>query len=133
MPPRLQLTSVTVGTSRPRELARFYAQLLGLQVVEDEGPGPDEPEEAGWLLLRPPAGESGPAVGFEYERSYVRPVWPSEPGAQNASQHLDIKVDDLSAAVEWALACGAVEAAYQPQEDVRVMLDPDGHPFCLYL
>ncbi|MEO3799168.1 VOC family protein [Nonomuraea sp. B1E8] len=133
MPPRLQLTSVTVGTSKPRELARFYARLLEYEVVEEEGPGPDEPEHAAWLLLRPPAGRSGPAVGFEYERSYVRPVWPSEPGAPNATQHLDIKVDDLSAAVEWALACGAVEAAYQPQEDVRVMLDPDGHPFCLYL
>ncbi|TDC02560.1 VOC family protein [Nonomuraea longispora] len=133
MPPRLQLTSVTVGTSQPRELARFYARLLGWQVAVEEGPGPDEPEQAGWLLLRPPAGENGPSVGFEYEREYVRPVWPSEPGAQNASQHLDIKVDDLPVAVEHAVSCGAVEAAYQPQENVRVMLDPDGHPFCLFL
>ncbi|TDE47996.1 VOC family protein [Nonomuraea mesophila] len=133
MPPHLQLTSVTVGTSQPRELARFYARLLGWQVAVEEGPGTDEPEQAGWLLLRPPAGESGLSVGFEYEREYVRPVWPSEPGAQNASQHLDIKVDDLPAAVEWAVSCGAVEAAYQPQENVRVMLDPDGHPFCLFL
>jgi len=23
-------------------------------------------------------------------------------------------------------------AAFQPQDDVRVMLDPAGHPFCLY-
>jgi hypothetical protein len=23
-------------------------------------------------------------------------------------------------------------AAYQPQDDVRVLLDPAGHPFCLY-
>jgi catechol 2,3-dioxygenase-like lactoylglutathione lyase family enzyme len=133
MPPRLQLTAVTVGTSQPRELARFYAQLLAWPVTEEQGPGPGEPTEAGWAQIRPPQGEPGPGVGFEYERSYARPVWPSEPGEQNASQHLDIKVDDLAAAVEWAVACGAVLAGLQPQDDVRVMLDPDGHPFCLFL
>jgi len=24
-------------------------------------------------------------------------------------------------------------ADFQPQDDVRVHVDPDGHPFCLYL
>jgi len=28
---------------------------------------------------------------------------------------------------------GGTLAAFQPQEDVRVCLDPAGHPFCLYL
>lgn len=32
-----------------------------------------------------------------------------------------------------AQACGASLAAYQPQPDVRVYLDPAGHPFCLFL
>ena len=27
---------------------------------------------------------------------------------------------------------GAQEADFQPQDDVRVMFDPAGHPFCLY-
>ncbi|WP_169501813.1 VOC family protein [Kribbella catacumbae] len=31
------------------------------------------------------------------------------------------------------MGAGAELAAYQPQDNVRVMLDPDGHPFCLYL
>jgi hypothetical protein len=35
------------------------------------------------------------------------------------SLHLDIEV-------------GAELAGYQPQETVRVMLDPAGHPLCLY-
>jgi hypothetical protein len=26
-----------------------------------------------------------------------------------------------------------VLADYQPQDDVRVCLDPDGHPFCLWI
>ena len=35
------------------------------------------------------------------------------------------------AAVEDALGKGATLAEHQPQDDVRVMLDPAGHPFCL--
>ena len=31
-----------------------------------------------------------------------------------------------------AVELGAEEAEFQPQDDVRVMLDPAGHPFCLY-
>jgi hypothetical protein len=46
--------------------------------------------------------------------------------------HLDFEVVDLEAAVAHALELGAEEAAYQPQDNVRVMLDPAGHPFCLY-
>jgi len=30
-------------------------------------------------------------------------------------------------------ACGAVLAESQPQDDVRVLFDPSGHPFCLFL
>ncbi|MGB6455424.1 MAG: VOC family protein [Streptosporangiaceae bacterium] len=43
-----------------------------------------------------------------------------------------MQVDDLASAVEWAIACGARIAEFQPQEDVRVMFDPAGHPFCLF-
>jgi hypothetical protein len=47
--------------------------------------------------------------------------------------HLDLEVDDLEGAVADALALGAALAVDQPQDDVRVLLDPAGHPFCLYL
>jgi len=46
--------------------------------------------------------------------------------------HLDISVEDLDTGVAWALRSGATIAGHQPQEDVRVMLDPAGHPFCLF-
>jgi hypothetical protein len=46
--------------------------------------------------------------------------------------HLDIRVHDLGAAVAHALACGARLAGYQGREDLRVLLDPAGHPFCLF-
>jgi hypothetical protein len=47
--------------------------------------------------------------------------------------HLDLEVEDLDAAVAHAVEVGATVAAFQPQDHVRVMLDPAGHPFCLYL
>jgi hypothetical protein len=47
--------------------------------------------------------------------------------------HIDIAVDDLAAAVAAAIERGARLAEFQPQEDVRVLYDPAGHPFCLYL
>jgi hypothetical protein len=46
--------------------------------------------------------------------------------------HLDIRVDDLEAATAYALALGAEQAVFQPQRNVRVLLDPAGHPFCLF-
>lgn len=53
-------------------------------------------------------------------------------GEPQMSLHLDIEVDDLEQAVAYAVEVGAVQAEYQPQENVRVMLDPAGHPFCRY-
>ena len=47
--------------------------------------------------------------------------------------HLDVEVDDLPSAVDHALAIGATLAEFQPQDDVRVLLDPAGHPFCLFV
>jgi len=46
--------------------------------------------------------------------------------------HLDFAVSDLTSAVASAVEAGAHEAEFQPQDDVRVMIDPDGHPFCLW-
>jgi hypothetical protein len=47
--------------------------------------------------------------------------------------HLDFEVSDLETAVAHAVELGAQEAEYQPQDNVRVLLDPAGHPFCLYV
>jgi predicted enzyme related to lactoylglutathione lyase len=44
-----------------------------------------------------------------------------------------IEVDDLDAAVALAVEAGATVAEFQPQDGVRVCLDPAGHPFCLFL
>lgn len=130
--PSLRVTSVTIGTPRPHDLAHFYARLLGWPVTADDPPVAGDPAQGGWAQVRPPDGEPGPTLNFEYERHFSRPVWPSVAGGQTASQHLDIEVTDLGAAVEWAVTQGATLADVQPQEDVRVLVDPSGHPFCLF-
>jgi hypothetical protein len=45
--------------------------------------------------------------------------------------HLDFQVDDLDEAVSEAVGLGATLADDQFQDNVRVLLDPAGHPFCL--
>jgi catechol 2,3-dioxygenase-like lactoylglutathione lyase family enzyme len=121
-PGRLEFTMTTLSSPDPPALARFYARLLGWQI---------ETEEARWVTLRNPAG--GVRLGFHIEDVYTPPVWPSQPGAQIMMAHLEIRVDDMEAACAYAQACGATQAEFQPQADVRVHLDPEGHPFCLYL
>ena len=131
-PPRMDVTSVTIGAPAPLELAAFYARMLGWPIAVEEPARPGYPPEDGWAQMRPPDGKIGPRLNFEYEAEYTRPVWPSEPGQQHTTIHLDIAVEDLGAAVAWAIEAGAALAEYQPQENVRVMIDPAGHPFCLF-
>jgi hypothetical protein len=90
------------------------------------------PPEDGWAQIRPPVDQSGPTLNFEYEAKFTRPVWPATDAGQNATQHLDIAVGDLAETVRWALEAGAILADVQPQRGVRVMIDPAGHPFCLF-
>ena len=120
--PRLSPNGVVIDSPDPRALAAFYQRLLGWQI------GSDEPD---WVTLRPPSGRIG--LSFQTEDAHVRPTWPAGPGDQQMQIHLDIEVDDLDAAGAHAIAAGAVLADYQPQDDVRVYLDPAGHPFCLWV
>ena len=88
-------------------------------------------EDSGWVTLRNPVGSVG--LGFHVEDVYAPPVWPSRSGEQLMIAHLEISVDNLEAGCVHARSCGATLAEVQPQEDVRVHLEPDRHPFCLYL
>jgi catechol 2,3-dioxygenase-like lactoylglutathione lyase family enzyme len=126
----MRLSATVLGAPDPHKLAAFYEELLGWDVVEKEGPRPGQPAEDGWVVLRPPGGGTG--LSFQYEPGYSPPVWPPAPGEQEMMMHLDIAVEDLRAAVVWACQVGARLAGYQPQEHVRVMLDPAGHPFDLF-
>jgi catechol 2,3-dioxygenase-like lactoylglutathione lyase family enzyme len=118
----MTLSATVLDAPDARALAAFYRRLLGWTVTKDE---------PAWVQLSPPGG--GPGLSFQTEAAYVRPTWPARPGDQQMMLHLDIEVDDLDAAGAHAVAAGASLAEYQPQEDVRVYLDPAGHPFCLWV
>jgi catechol 2,3-dioxygenase-like lactoylglutathione lyase family enzyme len=117
-----QSWGVVLEAPDARELARFYSELLEWRVAEDE---------PGWVVLSPPGG--GTSLSFQTSADYVRPVWPPAEGRQQMMAHLDLQVEDLDVAVESALQTGATLADFQPQDGVRVLLDPAGHPFCLYV
>ena len=110
-----------LDSTDPQALARFYADLLGWRITSDK---PD------FCTLNP---EDGVAyLACQLSPDYVRPVWPNAAGEQQMMLHLDFEVTDLERAVEYATGLGAELLPHQPQDDVRVMADPDGHPFCLY-
>ena len=111
-----------IETPDPGALAAFYSKLLDWPVAH---------EEDGLAILKPP--QDAVYMVFQLAEDYVPPVWPPVPGEQRTMMHLDIEVEDLEAAVGVAVALGAKLADFQPQEAVRVLLDPAGHPFCLCL
>jgi len=118
----MALTASVLGAPDARALAAFYRELLGFQTRADE---------PGWVALGAPGGGAG--LSFQTEEGHVPPVWPAGPGDQQMMMHLDIEVEDLAEAGAYAVRCGATLAEYQPQDDVRVYLDPAGHPFCLWI
>lgn len=119
--PTLTLSGIVLDSPDAQELAGFYERLLGWRRTQDE---------PGWVKLMPPDGTTG--LSFQSEPEYRRPTWPSNTDDQQMMIHLDIAVDDLERACRHAEDVGATLAEYQPQEHVRVYLDPAGHPFCLF-
>jgi hypothetical protein len=105
----------------PGALAQFYAELLGWPIIHQE-PGIA-------VLGAPPGGNS--FVVFQQATDYQPPTWPPVAGQQRPMMHLDFQVGDLEEAVTDAIALGAKLSDTQPQDNVRVLFDPAGHPFCL--
>lgn len=102
-------------------MAEFYSRLLGWEITH---------RDADFVLIRDPGGGAG--LSFQARGDYRPPVWPERPDGQDKMIHLEIRVADLDLAVAHALASGARLAKHQGREDLRVMLDPAGHPFCLF-
>jgi predicted enzyme related to lactoylglutathione lyase len=73
-----------------------------------------------------------PRVGVQLAPNHVPPDWPDGTPQQ---LHLDLWVDDLTAAHDHVMSLGArlLQAAEDPAaaEVFQVYADPAGHPFCL--
>lgn len=114
---------VVLDCADARSLAQFYADLTGWTIFS---------QEDNWVTLAP-SKDAGYNLAFATEPLYVPPVWPTVAGSPQMMAHLDLEVDDLEPAVAEAVRLGGRLADFQPQEKVRVMLDPAGHPFCFYV
>ena len=120
-----RLMGVCLDCADARELADFYVRLLGWEIRGGDG--------AGWISIGDPA--ETVHLNFQAEEWYQPPVWPEREGAPHKMMHFEILVEDMVAAVAHAVAAGATVASPQPADrdpsQLRVMLDPAGHPFCL--
>ena len=107
------------------QLATFYSSLFGWQITARDGD---------WIQISDPSG--GVGINIQAESWYQPPVWPEQPGEQAKMIHFEIQVDDIASAVAAAVDLGGREATRQPPDRdptrLRVMLDPAGHPFCLW-
>lgn len=110
-----------LSAPKAQPLAHFYRDLLGWPLHDDE---PD------WCTMQIPGAAAN--LAFQSEEHYTRPAWPATAGDPHMMLHLDIGAVRLDKAVAAAQELGATLAQFQPQEDVRVLIDPAGHPFCLY-
>ena len=117
------LGAVVLSTPDPQELAAFYAELLGWSVVSSE---------PGWVRLGQP-GRERPGLSFQREPGDTPPTWPAREGGVQMQAHLDVLVDDLDAEQARAVRLGASVETHQPTPGVRVLRDPHGHLFCLFL
>ena len=112
-----RLGAVSLDAPDPAELARFYQEVLGLEVMF---------ANADFVALK------GAAVLLTVQRVDDLPAvtWPEGPVAKQF--HLELAVDDLDKTEQAILAAGATKAGTQPAPDRwRVLIDPAGHPFCI--
>jgi catechol 2,3-dioxygenase-like lactoylglutathione lyase family enzyme len=123
----LRWTGVCLDCADARELADFYARLLGWEIAAGDG--------VSWIQLRDPLSAVG--LNIQAEEWYQPPVWPERPGALDKMMHFEIEVGDMESAVAHAVDAGATVASHQPADRdhsrLRIMLDPAGHPFCLFV
>jgi hypothetical protein len=129
--PDIAVRTVCLDCDDAHAMAGFYGALLGWE------PTVTEPD---WVLMRNPDGGIG--LSFQAEPSYRSPTWPEEGGLQQKMIHLDVRVtpssgqapeEALAAALDATMAAGGRPADHQPRDDLRVVLDPAGHPLCLFL
>jgi catechol 2,3-dioxygenase-like lactoylglutathione lyase family enzyme len=131
-----RLLHTVLDTTRPRELAEFYRQLLGLRYRPgDEPPADGAPDEADWLVLVDADGVR--KLAFQQVDHLTRTTWPQHDVPMQL--HLDFTVSsraELERHRERAEALGAevvLDRTDDPGEPLYVFADLSGHPFCIFV
>lgn len=114
--PLIEWIEVTIDCRDVAVVAEFWRQMLGLVPLEDPLPG--------WRRLTSTV-LGGPALTFQ-------PV--PEPKEGKTRVHLDLRTDDLTAALDRIRALGGDytgEVHVYDEGTVAVLADPEGTEFCL--
>ena len=112
-----KLHGTVVDCKNPRDLAKFYAELLGYVVVQSE---------AEWAVI----GDSpdSPGIAFQLIENFKAPAWPS--GEVPTQIHFDIRVEDFEVALIEVESLGG-KLLSKSSNTFWVCTDPEGHPFCI--
>jgi predicted enzyme related to lactoylglutathione lyase len=109
-----RVDEVVVDCLEPTRLATFWAAVLGTEVIVRS---PD------WVVVHDPP--TGLTIAFQGV---------PEPKVGKNRLHLDVQVADIGAATRRCVALGATVVGPIVEDDhgwFQVMLDPEGHEFCL--
>jgi predicted enzyme related to lactoylglutathione lyase len=109
------LSMIGIGCADPRALADFYHQVLGWSIVDSDDDH---------AMIK---GDGVPIVFWRTERQMPR--WPDPEAAKQF--HLKLVADDLDEAEARCVKLGATKPEFQPDAAWRVLIDPEGYPFCL--
>ncbi|HEY3527608.1 MAG TPA: VOC family protein [Nocardioides sp.] len=129
--PRLMHTAI--DTTDCRGLAEFYRELLRLQYRPGDEPPTDGPDAADWLVLVDAGGRR--KLAFQQVERLEPTTWPEHDVPMQ--MHLDLSVSsaaELARHRDRALALGArilLDRTDDEDEQLYVLADPSGHPFCL--
>ncbi|MGW4326479.1 VOC family protein [Nocardia sp. NPDC004573] len=113
-----RLRSVVLDCPEPRKLARFYQELLGGDLLEED--------DDNWVVL---VETSGRRIAFQTAPQYKPPRFPDPEASQQV--HFDVLVDDIEQAEPAAIALGATLVQADTDGAFRVYADLVGHTFCL--
>ncbi|QRY45614.1 VOC family protein [Mycolicibacterium boenickei] len=111
-------SGVTIDCADPVRMSAFWAALLGIPASGEHGDDPN------WATV---GSRSGSLPRLTFQRV-------PEPKATKVRIHLDVQVDDIAVGRDQVETLGGRWAGIRNDYDegvVLVMLDPEGHEFCL--
>lgn len=135
---RPTLCQFVIDSTDVRRTAEFWRELLGLVYRPGHAPptgGEPDAAQEGWLNLFEPDGT--PRLAFQHVETLAPTTWPDHTVPQQL--HLDLTVDstaELDAVHERVLSLGGelrFDRSDDPDEPLRVFIDPAGHTFCVFV
>lgn len=113
--PRLRIGSVVIDCINFDKMLAFWQEALHYV--------PREPAQGGWVVLRDPEGRNPNIFLNQVPERLMGRNW----------LHFDLYTEDRDNEVKRLLKLGATRhpPTYEPDEDFRVLEDPDGNLFCV--